>query len=180
LAPQEPDAGFLCDTGRDWLTIVNTVGVVITTLGFIGGVISICIARKQLIKTATANQAATEAALKQLNESRDRYRSHVIVQVNGLFQDAKRYVELEQWSNVVLRLGDLAGWIQQSSYNDAELNDLGDRLSTMATTFSRIQRSDLSFSDSLSRKWDALCKNLSVKIGQLSAPFPVPVPEENP
>jgi type II secretory pathway pseudopilin PulG len=175
----QPDDGFLSNTWRDRLTIVSIIGVAVTILAFIGGIISIRLATRQLAKTTEANEAATKAAAQQLNEIRDRYRSNVVVQLNGLFKEAKLCVELRQWSHGALRLSDIVNWIQQSSYEDAELITLSDGLSKMATTFSRIQREELTFSDSLPRKWDTLCKEFSQKIGQLSAPFPAPLQGEH-
>jgi hypothetical protein len=176
--PQESDSGFLSNTHRDWLTIVGTIGVSITILGFAGGIISIWIAKKQLTKTATATQAATEAALDALNQGRERYLHYVLHQANGFIHDEQRYIESKQWTFAALRLEDIATLITQSPLDGEDWNSLSDRLRQMGATFSKIQHPDKPLSASINSKWQDLLFDLLRMLNPLSRPFPSPVPDE--
>ena len=155
--------GFLDDRWRDVLTVGGAIGVLLTLIG-------LCIAVRQLYKTQSATEAATEAALQSFNDSKDRYEKYVLSQANRLLSEAKRLVQLNQWQLAAVRLDDMADCVTQFAAADETWKGIADTLRNFSVQFERVANDELK-PDGVRRKWHKAQPKLSHKLGQHHGPF---------
>lgn len=165
-ARSSANVGFLNGGWRDALALIGSAGFALTAVG-------VWLAYRQMQRTTNANQAATSAALKALDEGRKQYNRYVIAQASRLLSEIRVYVKRAEWDIAGLRLSDLADLMVQVAGDDPEWGTMAERLHGMEGTFDRLQREDLPFSESLKGKWHKLQRELRTKIAQNYGPFPV-------
>ena len=159
-----PVQGFINDFWGDVLSILSVVGFVLTALG-------VWLAYVQIRRTATAAQAATEAAIATYNESRDQYKRYVIAQADRLLAACHAHVKGKLWLLAVIRIGDLTDLLLQLTDDDLRWGEFSSRLEEVEQQFDRIQQNRIKYSDRLSIQWETLYREIRQIIRRKSQPF---------
>lgn len=149
---------------------MGAVGVVLTALGLWASVGSLRVAAAQLRRTTTANEAATNAAIQALTQSREQYNGHLLNEAHAHMETAKSFVTTKKWDLVVMRLGDLANVLTLLGIGDAKLGGFAGRVRNIEMQFHRVAATEIQF-DTIQIKWQKLAGAISAEIAIKSAPF---------
>lgn len=152
------------DFWKDALSIVSAAGFILTAIG-------VWLAWLQMRHTTSAAQAASQAAISAIEESRSQYNRYVIAQAYRLLTETRVYLKNNSWDAAAMRLGDLADLLIQVAGDDTIWAELAGRIQTMENTFERVHRGESSFSESLKGKWYKLDRELRTKIAENLKPF---------
>ena len=151
------ESGLLNNTWRDMLALIGVVGFVLTAIG-------VWLAWAQMRRTATAAKAATDAAIAAFDESRARYNQQTTGHIVALLDEMKVNIRMENWSLAIVRVGDITKLILGLTHGNRLWVDFAKRLQTTETSFGRIARKRIMFSDHLSGKWNKLDHEIRTQI----------------
>ena len=151
---------FLTPFIRDLLTVVGGVGFVVTVIG-------VWLAWWQLRKTVSSS----EAALLQLNQSKQKYAAYFYTYGLRLLAEARSFASGEKFEQAHLRLVDLGDVLLKLSMEDESWEQLRNSLAEMETTFERIAKGELKFRVSLKSKWRNLEQKTRMKFQEKTGPF---------
>ena len=159
-----PTQSILNDFWRDALSILGVVGFVLTAAG-------VWLATIQMRRTATAAEAATDAAIATFNENRTRYIHHVLTQADRMLMGCHAHIKGKTWLLAVARIGDLAELLLQLVDDDPRWGDFIPRLEEIEQQLDRVQQARIKYSDRLSVQWETLFREIRQTIRMKSRPF---------
>jgi len=143
---------FLTPFCRDVLTVVGGLGTILTVIG-------LALAWWQLRKTTSASQAA----LTQLNLSKQKYVEYLYTYGLRLLSDVRSSAGSDKFEQTHLRLIDLADVVLKLSTEDDSWDELLNSISEMETVFERLAKGELQYRPSLKAKWRKLEQKARLK-----------------
>jgi hypothetical protein len=154
---------LLSEAWRDILTIVS---LVITAAGFLGTVVGLVYAIRQIKQTKTAALAAKEASDRALADSRKGFHHYTAANAHRFVNEAKIHVGNESWAMAAMRLGDLADQLAQLG---AEWKELVAKLREWDAACTR--RANGSRKSFALDKWSDFAVHLQERIDGYYGPF---------
>ena len=159
-----PTQSILNDFWRDALSILGVIGFVLTAAG-------VWLAYVQMRRTATAAEAATDAAIESLRESEARYNKSTFAQCARLLADARELVRIERWDRAATRLGDLAELLLQLAETSDQWSGYVKRLYFLENALGRVFTEVTTFSTGTRGKWEKLDTELRTLFAERLKPF---------
>lgn len=161
-----PHQAFLSPFGQDIIAVSGVAGFVLTAIG-------VFLAWRQMRMTTSAAQAATEAAVAALDESRAQYNRYVISQASRILTEVGVYVKISAWDKAGLRVSDLAELLLQVAGDDSVWSELASRLQRMEKIFDRVEKGNAQFTPSVEGKWHKMERELRMEIAEHYGPFSI-------
>jgi hypothetical protein len=123
-----------------------------TVAGFFVGVIGFAVTIWQLRRTRSAAQAAKQAALQTLNETRVAYDRFIAGIAYKYFAELRMYADSKQWHLALLRCDDLADLLSQQKVQDLAVAATMRQLREFSRVF--VDMRDLTRMKFSRKKWD--------------------------
>jgi hypothetical protein len=151
---------------RDLLSIA---GVAVSVLGTLATLLGLYYAILQIRKTASAAQAASEAAKNTLEESQRNFHNYAIANANRFVNEAKIHIENGHWERAAVRLNDLADQGAQLVSNDEGWADTVAELRDWGNICLRLKKEEIKRFPTA--KWLLFLQDLQAKIDSRYGPF---------
>lgn len=160
------DAIRLTQTAHDLIAIVSVFGFALTVIG-------VWLTWYQMRKATSATQAASNAAVAALAESRGQYNRFLITQLHRLLSEARIYVDCKNWDAAAIRLGDIVELLLHVANTEPLWSESARNFQAMQLTFQRISQQELNFTKALASKWNRLDRSMRETITCNLRPFKI-------